>query len=216
VSALSNSVSENWASFLDVADDVKPFLQIPSTDVSRDQTLQMVTDGVCDWVQRELGRPIGPTRFDRRFDGGTGWNGAHIMLPYYPVLEIVSCVEYWGVSGPHNLLEQTPTNQVDGFTCSYLTGRLTRVFPGLVQKPWFPGARNVEVTWVAGYNPVPPGLRLGMLEVIAWYWRNTQQSSRSFKPTGEYDQPVTQEFWASVLPAMAKPFLDSFLQVGLG
>lgn len=179
---VTNALSgPQWTDFLTVTDDVMPWLQLTTSDIPAGgtlaQNLQAITSMACEWVQDYLGRPVGPTTFDRRFDGWSGWMGAYLELPYYPILEIVSVTEYWGVSGPHVLTESTPTVQVDGYQCEWQTGRLTRVFPGNVQKPWFPGSRNVEVVWTAGYNPIPHTFRLATLEVIAHWWRNYQQQS---------------------------------------
>lgn len=183
-----------WKDYLTVTEDVLPWLQMSAADLAAvtggQANLQLITSTVCDWVQETLGRPIAATQFDRRFDGWSGWNGAYLELPYYPVLNIVSVVEYWGVSGPHNLSESTPTNQVDGWQCVYDTGRLTRVFPGNVQKPWFPGSRNVEVVWTAGFNPVPPRFRMGSLMAVEWVWRNKfQQAATHAGVESEYDAP---------------------------
>ncbi|HEX5347848.1 MAG TPA: hypothetical protein VFW64_12240 [Pseudonocardiaceae bacterium] len=205
-----------WQDYLSVADDVKDWLQIGSGDTSRDKNLQMLTSMACDWMQNFLGRPIAPTKYDRRFDGWSGWNGAYIELDLYPVLEIVSVIEYWGVSGPHTLLESSPSNQIDGWQCEYLVGRLIRVFPGNVQKPWFPGSRNVEVTWVAGYNPVPTDIKIATLELVAHWFRNTQQQRAvSTSVEVDYDAADTQGMFAGV-PNRIKDLVSPYLQVGLG
>lgn len=217
MSVNSNALSIQWGPLVDLVNDVKPFLQIASSDTSKDSILQDLIDGVSDWVQRECGRPLAKSRFTWK----TGTNGSTsvIMLPYYPVLEIISCTEYWGISGPHVLIESVPTAQTDGFQVDYPTGALTRVFQGLVQKPWFPGSDNIWVTWDAGYNPVPASARLMTKEAIKWYWDNTQQKSRSRPQQGDQWQapaPTTADFWGSVLPALMKPLIDQFASVSLG
>lgn len=208
-----------WQDYLTVTDDVLPWLQMTSADLTPELAgnMQLVTSSVCEWVQETLGRPVAPTTFDRRFDGWSGWNGAYIELPYYPVLSITSVVEYWGVSGPHNLSESTPTVQVDGWQCEYNTGRLTRVFPGNVQKPWFPGSRNIEVVWQAGFNPIPPRFRMGSLMAIDWVWRNKfQQPAVSIGGEREYDAPAGHNPMLSGMPDDIKGWLFPSEQVGLG
>lgn len=190
-----------WQDYVDVVDDVMPYLQIngwadlggQSTALA--QNLTLITSMCCDWIQETMGKPIAPTTFTRRFDGWSGWMGAYIELPYYPVVNVVSMVEYRGVSGAFTLTESTPTNQVDGYQIVPETGRITRVFPGNVQKPFFPGSRNIEITWQAGYNPIPPRFRVGTLEMIAYWWRNhMQQSAIRMGGAGadEYDAPFSQ------------------------
>jgi hypothetical protein len=217
MSLSSNTSSLIWANYLDLQDDVKSWLQIQAANTTGDTRLQLMLDMACQFIQNFIGRPIAPTTFDRRFNGWSGWNGAYLELPAYPVLEIISVTEWWGVSGPHYLTEQTPANQVDGFQCEYLRGLLTRVFPGLVQRPWFPGSRNIEVVWVAGYNPIPADIKMATLELVAYWWRNTQQQSgaRPGGPAAEYDPSATSGLWSGV-PYRITDLLDPYVQVGLG
>jgi hypothetical protein len=214
-------VTPQWQNFLDLANDVKPYLQFGGVSVSETENsqLQETIDMCCQWVQTYLGRPIAPTEFWRRFSGWTGMNGSSVMLPYYPVLEVKKVIEYWGSSGPHELTEQTPASQggQEVFQLEPLTGRLIRTFTGLIQRPWFPGSRNIEVTWVAGYNPVPTTVRRATLELIAHWWRNTQQASRSGPMPQGYDPEVAAVagMWAGV-PNRVVNLLSPFEQQGIG
>ena len=212
----TNASSLIWSNFLDLEQDVKVWLQRPVTaPANLDYQLQLLTDMVCQWVQRKLGQPIAPTSFTRYFDGWSGWNGAFIELPYFPVLEITSVTEYWGVSGPHVLNESVPTNQVDGWQCVYERGQLRRVFPGLVQKPWFPGSRNIEVSWTAGWNPCPADIKVASLEMIAHWWRNTQQQSGNRPTATEYDPEVGAAGLWQGTPLRITALLDSYQTVGI-
>lgn len=222
------SPTAQWTTYLDLELDVKPYLQFPvsgAQNIVQDQTMQLILDSACWWVQDYLGRPIGPTEFFRRFDGWAGWNGAYIMLPYYPVLEVVRIAEYWGLSGPHVLLEQTPQHQYgvgatgqssDTYQIDPVDGRLTRTFPGLVQRPFFPGSRNIEVTWIAGFNPVPPDVKLATLELFAWWYRNTQEDPRMAGGHGAYGMGGSDknELWPAV-PNRVTVMLEAYTQQGL-
>ena len=213
----TNASSLVWGSFVDLDADVRPWLQIPLTAPAKnDYQLQLLTDMTCQWVQRKLGQPIAPTQFTRYFDGWSGWNGAFIELPYYPVLEITSVIEYWGTSGPHVLTESTPTNQVDGWQCEYLNGSLRRVFPGLVEKPWFPGSRNIEISWTAGSNPIPPDIKVATLEMIKHWWTNTQQQAGNRPTATEYHPEVVAAGLWQGTPLRITALLDSYAQIGIG
>lgn len=212
----ANALSLQWGPLVEL-ESVKAFLNVPDTATDKDEQLQDLIDGISEWAALEAGKPLARSRFTYKFDGNWGWRGSYIMLPYYPVLEIVSVTEYWGNSGPHVLTEQTPTDQVDGWQCEYRTGRLTRCFQGLIPKPWFPGSGNVVVVWDAGYNPVAPSVRMAVKEAIKWYWDNTQQQSRSQRPSeDQWQRPDASQFWSSVLPAMLGPVLTPFVSVGIG
>ena len=216
----TNALSNIYANYVDLDEDVKTWLQINPIVTANDTRLQLLIDTACQWVQNYLGRPVGPTTYDRRFNGWTGWNGAYIELPYYPILEIVSVTEWWGVSGPHVLTEQTPENQSgqDVYQVDYQRGQLIRAFPGLVQRPWFPGSRNIEVTWTAGYNPVPADIKMATLEYINHWWRNTQQQSgnRGGGANVDYDpEEQGSGLWQGV-PFRITELLDPYLHVGIG
>lgn len=216
----SNGLSPQFPTYLDIQAEVKPWLQIPSSDTSKDINLQLITDMACEFCAQYTQRPIAPTTYDRRFDGFAGWNGSSLMLPYYPILEVVSVVEYWGTSGPNVLSESTPTNQIDGFQVEYATGRVTRIFPGNVQKPFFPGSRNIEIVWTAGFNPIPPMIRMATLELIAHWFRNTQQQSArantQIVPSSEYEpSPSTPGSLWSGVPFRVTSLLNPYISYGM-
>ena len=205
-----------WQNYIDLQNDTKRWLQIPSTDTTRDDDLQDLIDAACYWVQDFLGRPIAPTTFYRRFSGYSGFGGSYIQLPYYPVLSVASVVETWGTSGQHTLTEQSPTDQggTDTYSLDPLRGLLVRSFAGLIARPWFPGLRNVEVTWTAGYNPIPPTVKLATREYIKCWWAKTQQTSRSFRPQGDYIENEPDP-WPGVERSI-KAMLQPLVQVGIG
>ena len=213
------SPSPQWSTYLDLEDDVIPYMQYPPDRTDQTALLQDFTDMSCQWVQNFLGKPIAPTTFDRRFNGWTGWNGATIMLPYFPILEVVSVVEWWGGNGPHNVVEQTPSHQQvgnDSYQLDALRGELIRTFPGLVQKPWFPGSRNIEIVWVAGYNPIPADIKVATRELINHWYRNTQEAPRTFRAgVNEYDQDGSGRMWPAI-PHRVMTLLQTYVTVGIG
>lgn len=281
-------VTPAWQNYIDVANDVKRWLQIPATDTTRDNDLQDLTDAACTWVQEQLGQPVAPTTFFRRFNGYSNWGGAHIVLPYYPILGVPTVTEYWGASGfrtdpncvttqdgatvtdtacvatdvgaavagpgmpthvypqilsvnpgvsftmdteaissgtntltiskGHPLVLQTVESQgnSDMFTLEPLKGWIIRSYLGLLARPTFPGLKNIEVTWVAGRNPIPPTIRLATREHIKFWWNNTQQASLG-APVGFGDpgsaSPTIQD-WPAV-EARIKAMLRPYMQVGV-
>jgi hypothetical protein len=209
-----------WNNYLDLQLDVKPYMQIPAQDTTRDLVLQDLVDTACWWVQEYLARPIAPTEFARRFDGYSGYSGAYIELPYYPILSIIEVVEWWGSNGPQVLTQMIPENQIGGgqnYTLDALRGRLTRSFSALVARPWFPSLAGVEICWVAGYNPIPPTIRFATRELIKYWWTNTQQASRTGpRGSSEYGGSITpnEGLWPNV-PNRVSELLQPWVQVGI-
>lgn len=218
----ADQVTPAWQNYLDLTNDIKPYLQIPAGSSASDAQLQQILDMSCTWVQTYLGRPIPPTTFFRRFSGYTGLNGAYIMLPYYPVLQIVAITEFWGLNGAHPLVYQTPENQggpgQEMYQMDWIEGVVIRTYQGLIQRPTFPGSMNIEVEWVAGYDPIPADIRVATMQLVAHWWRSTQQASRTFPtPAGarqEDELPMTGPF--AGVPPETERLLAPYLQQGIG
>lgn len=219
---IPNPSSFIWSNYVDLNHDVLPWLQIPAGQLTQDQlnSLSLVIDYVCQTSQQLKGNPIAATQFFGRFDGWSGWNGAYIEIPRYPILNVSEVAEWWGTSGPNYLSEQTPESQVWGYNLDAATGMLTRVFSGLVQMPWFPGARSIEVTWTAGYNPVPAMLKLPALEIIREWWTETQQRSRGGGAMGGPSHGMGMVNMESDtypgLPLRVKAVFAATAQIGIG
>ena len=209
--------SPRWATFVDLAADVKPWLQFSDVPVAgEDAKLKMITDSVCWDLQDYLGRPLGPSMFARRF---SVWSGNTVMLPYYPIIgSPIRVAEFWGVSGEHLLEEQTPEHQGSNemYTVDPLRGYIVRSFQGLVPRPMFPGLRNIEVVWTAGFDPLPPPIRDAALKQIAHEWRKEQQASRSGpQMAGEQGGDFEGGLLPDLLPEVKRK-LAPYSQVGMG
>lgn len=218
----ADEVGAAWQSYIDLNGDLKPYLQIPVATTSYDTTLQLMIDSECQWVQNFVGRPIAPTSFFRRFSGWTGLNGAYLNLPYYPILSVESVVETWGLNGQHTLVYQTPSSQggpgQQMFQVDWLRGTLIRSYQGLIARPWFPGLRNVEVTWTAGYNPLPADIKRATMLMIKERWNQEQQASRgNARPAGSgYQDMPQQEGLGFSVRGEVQRMLEPYLQVGIG
>lgn len=219
----ADQVTPTWQTYLSWDEDVQPWLQWSSlaaaTPATAPPKLQLITDMACQWVQNYLGRPIAPTKFDRKFDGFSFATGSQIALPYYPVLSIDSIVETWGLGGDHSLEYQTADAQGSAgqqmFQVDWTRGVLTRTYQGLIRRPWFPGAGNIRVKWTAGYNPIPADIKIATLEVVAYWWRNTQEAQRTFDRLNEYDSASSNGLWPAI-PHRITSLLESYAQVGIG
>lgn len=189
--------SVTYGSYLDLNADVKPWLQVPANNISQDFALQRIIDMACEFIQGWLARPIAPQPYDFAFDGAAGFNSGYIMLPKWPVLSVESVVEFQG-SNPVELAEVTQASGADGYQLTPATGRLTRVLGGIWNRPFYPGSRNVVVNWTAGYNPVPPSIWMATVELVAHWFRNTQQAAGPGARTGDYDPMAAAGLWAGM------------------
>jgi hypothetical protein len=219
--------SNSTTTYVDMTQEVMPWLRFNGIQASEEFALQLIIDAVCAEATRFIGGPIasatfGPATGLGKFDGAAGLNSGYIMLPRIPVVSITSVIEYQG-DNPVSLVEVDPSTGNtggDGYQVNYRTGRLTRVLGGIWNRPFYPGSNNVWVTWQAGYNPIPADIRWATIDWIAHVYRNTQQQSglrvnAGMSPGDEYEaSTVTAGLWAGI-PNRIKTVLESYQQVGI-
>ncbi len=211
------SGAEVWSTYID-STEAATWLQFSTgfTVGTEQATLfQRVIDAACVRAQMIANRPLCPTTFYERHDG---WAGEYIQLDYSPFIRLISCLEWQSVGGFINLPESTPESPTEGIQINYHTSRIMRAFQGYSwPRPFFPGSRNIEVVYVAGINPVPPDVWEATVDLIAYWWRNTQQSASSFV-TGseEYGGPAAPTgLWPGVPNRIADVF-ESYRMVSIG
>lgn len=196
--------------------EIKAYSQWASTGTSpQDPVLQRIIDMACTSLQNRIDRPIGAQKFWERHDG---WSGEYIMLKETPFLELVSCTEWQSSGGPISLVESTPENPVDGIQINYGTGRIMRTFAGYSwPRPFFPGSRNIEITYMAGLNPVPPDLWLATAELVKYWWANTQQASAvrvGLRGQDTYDAPDTKGVFGQ-MPPHVEEMIEPYVKVSI-
>ena len=200
-----------WTTYLDIT-EVLGWLQftdspVPGTEESA--LLQRVIDAACYTAQDMANRPLCPTTMFNRYDG---WSGEYIQLDYSPVIKLVQCQEWQSTGGFIQLPESTPQNPIEGIQLDYRTGRIMRTFAGYSwPRPFFPGSRNIEVTYVAGYDPVPSDVWLATTDLVAYWWRNAEQASRTFVAGGQMyggqeTTPQSTGLWPGIPDRIAAVF----------
>jgi hypothetical protein len=185
---MTNPIStRRWATYIDFQ-EAWEYLQIEEEPEGREATrLRRYIDSACTTAQNVANRPFAPTEFKERQDG---WSGDTLQLYYSPFLTLIECREWQSSGGFVTLPESTPEEPIEGVQIDYATSQLTRTFSGYSwPRPFFPGHRNIEITYTAGFNPVPDDVWEATCELIMWKWRNTQQPTRTFAlPGSDFDQ----------------------------
>jgi hypothetical protein len=184
VSVSNPTATPTWPSYIDF-EETWQYLQFDEAPTGPKRTmLQRFIDSACAQAQARSNRPFAPMTFYERHDG---WSGEYIMLDYCPFLRLVKCTEWQSTGGPNPLPESEPGSGINGIQIDYGTSRVMRTFDGSWPRPFFPGSRNIEITYVAGFNPVPPDVWEATVELVAYKWRNSQEATRWFKPGMQYD-----------------------------
>lgn len=221
--------SETFPTFLDVQEQVKPWLEYKGVDYSQDEVLNLIVDGVCTEAQRQAGGPIAPKQYGPndglgKFDGSGGLNSGYIMLPRTRVIQVEEVIEYQGQAAVTLTEIVDPagiTGNVgitDGYQVNYRTGRVTRVLGGIWNRPFYPGSNNVWITWTAGYNPIPQDMIMAALEWIAAVFHNTQAALTArpgVSPSQEYDPSTSPSplYWG--VPNRIVQVFQSYRRLGI-
>lgn len=198
-----------WTTFLDQT-EVSQWLQfsgVPGVNTASSALLQRLIDSACYRAQEIANRPLCPTTFFERHDG---WSGEYIQLRFSPFIQLVECNEWQSTGGFVTLTESTPENPIEGIQIDYDTSRVMRAFSGYSwPKPFFPGSRNIEFIYVAGFNPVPPDVWVAAVDLVAYWYRNTQQASRAFTSTNQMyggEEGGATDLWPGVPNRIAEVF----------
>ncbi len=153
--------------------DVKTFLRLPTGDTAYDTELTNLTFVATDMIERYCNRKIvvTPAPIERH----DGWVGDTIELKYAPVASVTYVYEFF--AGSLNILsESTPENPIDGYQIEMETGRLIRVFSMGFPRQWYPGSRNIEISYSVGMASIPPSLWQASRELVAHLFLQQQNS----------------------------------------
>lgn len=155
-------------------DEVRAHLRYPIADTQDDALLQLHIDAADDALRKECGELV-PQTYDELYDGGD----VSIFLLHRPVLSVASVEEGWGTQ--NFILDFVPPNNLSlGSLYAYSvdndeSGQITRRTAGNIATRFVPGNYNIRVTYTAGRQPIPPLIKLAELELISWWWRNTEE-----------------------------------------
>lgn len=202
--------SNRYATYIDLT-EAKEWLRFTGTATTYDPNLQRIIDMACTQIQTHIGRPAAAQTFVERHDG---WSGEYIMLSQSPFLSLNYCKEWQSSGGLVLLPESTPANPVDGIQIDYSTGRLMRTFAGYSwPRPFFPGSRNIEISYVAGFNPIPADIWMATIELIAHWWNMAQVGRGSAR--GQQESDATDGLWQG-MPNRIVNLINPYRLIAIG
>jgi hypothetical protein len=176
--------------------DVKTHLRYTPTDTVDDVALQGFIHAANDVVQTECG-DILPATYDENHDGGS----YVIYLRHTPVLSIDNVEEGWGWWNwelDYQQVNTVPAGALYAYSLDMPTiGAISRRSAGNVQIPFVPGTKNIRVQYTAGRDTVPGAVRLFALELIAYWWRISQQRAMQTAASTTQYQQVNEDFTRS-------------------
>jgi hypothetical protein len=156
-------------------DYVKAHLNINGVSIN-DAELQLVTSSAVVLIE-DLTGPIRQITVVDTFNGGS----TQIVLRTQPVISVVSVTERLAQTTYTDLADSAGTYNNYGYQLD--SGGLITKHLSSFAAPFFPGIRNVTVTYIAGRTVLSDKLQLAVAEQVRHLWQ-TQQGSRS-----RQDQP---------------------------
>lgn len=187
-------------------DDVKQYLNFPSTERSHDGELATLIAGVTPVVEGIVGPIVPRTYTAEAYDGGSPF----IQLRHRPVISVSAVTEYWGSVA--YTLAQVATPDL-GSTYSYsfeAGGRLVRRNAGGGTQAFPSGFGSVLVTYIAGRAVTPPNVRLATLELVRVNYQQTQQGGRpTFGSPGQEDSFAGYQMLGFFVPNRVRELLAS-------
>lgn len=187
--------------FLDVDNEVKPFLRITPDDNGQDMVLSALVEAAGAYIGNKVARPLLVTQFGVKLDGfydfannsnsnramtavRYGFNLYGVPVPlYYPPLISVDSVKYIDQGGTLQTL--SPSLYV--VDTSSIQGKIYPAFGQVWPVPQ-PIQNSVTITFTAGYTTVPTALKVAMLHVVADWYQNRQSVMTS--PTFRVQQTI--------------------------
>lgn len=156
-------------------DEVRAHLRFTPTDTMDDMALQLNIDAADEVMLKECG-DILPRIYEESHNGGA----TTLYTKHRPILSVESIVEGWGWANYPLDYVQVNSPPSSGSLFAYSidiaeTGEITRRTAGNVVRRFTPGVSNIDITYTAGRYPIPPIIRLAELELISFWWRNSQE-----------------------------------------
>lgn len=144
-------------------DEAKSFLNIPTSDVTEDETIASFIDAASNVAQFYCGDLL-PTTYTEVHDGG----GAAIYTRHTPVLSVTTLTEYIG-SITYTLTNQPLGSSTNawGYTIDDPpAGRIVRRSASGIAWRFVPGLGNVSITYTAGMTEIPEQVYAGISFIV--------------------------------------------------
>jgi hypothetical protein len=155
--------------------DIKDELNIRATDTSYDTRLRRWLSG-ANFVVENFTGPIRPYPQTDFFDGGT----TAIVLMARWVSAITGVTENWSGTD-YTLTEQPVGASVNsyGYTWDRDSNTLVRRLTGGQPTIFFPGVRNVSVSYTGGLTVIPENIELAVIEFMKHQYKKSRQDRAS-------------------------------------
>lgn len=165
--------------------DFKEHLDIDSTDTSKDNFLINVLNAAWKAAVNYIGYDLNVTNYVEYYDGD---GSDTILLEQFPVISITSIYDDTARQfGPETLLQTTD------YVFYPKTGKVQKLNSGnqyvVIGIPFSPivfnkGVQNVQVTYQAGYNPIPYDAARAVILLGAWYAQRAGTEGKNAETLG--------------------------------
>ena len=141
--------------------EIRTYLKIDDPENKYDEILDFLNDNTTELIQQWLGRDIIQTQYTEEFD--IEYDQNTVELAHYPVTSVAGVTDD-GVG----LTEDTDFEVYESGFIKVIKLDASLTNRTLYRKvgDFTPGLKKVQVTYTAGYSPVPGAIKLAALKLI--------------------------------------------------
>lgn len=167
--------------------DVRGWLGIKENNTSDDALLTRMITAASAWIDTYVSRPLAKASFTQTFDGV---GGMRQCLPFGPIVSVESV-------------------RVDDIEIDSSRWR-SDAYGVILKGGWFTrGFGNVEISYTAGYDPIPDDIVQCCIDIVAFNYRRRERIGHASKTlNGE-----TTAFVTSDVPPECKAVLEQYKRV---
>jgi hypothetical protein len=175
-------------------ENIRDYLHLPDAQVTNDQLLCDLIDGVSEHFNSYLDRVLVSATYTDALIDGTG--SKFLYVPNYPVTTITSitetdCMEI-------STLVASTAYSIDGDS------------PWIVRDHgfWPYGIKNIKITYVAGYSTIPHDVQMACTKQVAYEFKQSNQGllgvSAVTYPDGSINKIAVGEFLEDVKAVLGR------------
>jgi len=170
----------------DALSHVKVFLGIKDDNIDKDELLKSYINAASQGINEETKREL-RSRTQTEFHTGDSTN---VLIPYqYPITAVTSIHDDLG----RDYAAETLIDSDDIVVMNDRLKMTIRLDGSVFTNGFAHGGNNIQLIYVAGFNPIPNDLRQACLELIKYWFQNTESNRSNIKTRSAGDGNITFE-----------------------
>lgn len=174
----------------------KSWLDIPTAETAEDTRIELLINAASQLIEKECQRVLIQQSYTEYFDGA---RTNRILLPQWPAQKPseVNIDASW-VFGADTALASTDYE-------------IQRNGELVLKDRYFPrGDRNIKVTYIAGYSPIPPDLEMACLMLTEYYYQIRSDRRNGIKSKSKNGENIS---FTESIPEPIRKLLENYIRL---